>query len=286
MSALMDINMAMQLLQPNVSSDHERGLETQQAAVKIHLAIMNDRPEELADLLRSHAGHDAVNTVLGPGLPSSPLGRATALGNLVCVTQLLAGGASTETPDVKGRTPLLVATASAQEAVALELLAHGARTDGSPANNSRPLLLAAQAGHLDLARALLAAGASPDVQPKRPDWPLGLREQPSRGPLHLAVAYDNWPVFKVLLQAGADPDYNCSGFAPEARSSRSKPLLGACTSRGRTECYGRLLLAAGASPYWSDSSVCGDLGDGGTARVVLEARRECTSSFEPNNNLS
>ncbi|XP_056392390.1 ankyrin repeat and SOCS box protein 1 isoform X2 [Hyla sarda] len=68
-------------------------------------------------------------------------------------------------------------------------------------------------------------------------------------PLYISAAYDNLPCFRLLLQAGANPDYNSWSPVYEGNLARSSPscLLEAVLSHGCDKQYVQLLIDFGAT---------------------------------------
>lgn len=68
-------------------------------------------------------------------------------------------------------------------------------------------------------------------------------------PLYISAAYDNLPCFRLLLQAGANPDYNSWSPVCEANLARSSPscLLEAVLRHGCDKQFVQLLIDFGAN---------------------------------------
>nr|XP_026654038.1 ankyrin repeat and SOCS box protein 1 [Zonotrichia albicollis] len=67
-------------------------------------------------------------------------------------------------------------------------------------------------------------------------------------PLYISAAYHNLPCFRLLLQAGADPDFNCCGPINVQGFSRGSPVcvLDAVLRHGCEPAFVRLLVDFGA----------------------------------------
>ncbi|HEV7405834.1 MAG TPA: ankyrin repeat domain-containing protein [Chthoniobacteraceae bacterium] len=149
------------------------------------------------------AGRPITALLLQAGAPTTATAgsRWTALHHAalnrdaVAAKLLLDAGAELEAKDEFGRTPLdLAASVGAGEVVAL-LLARGANAAGT--EQRRPLAAAGEGGHPEIARALMQAGAKAGVAEARE--------------LQMAARRLNLPAVQVLLDAGADPNFQEGG---------------------------------------------------------------------------
>lgn len=70
-------------------------------------------------------------------------------------------------------------------------------------------------------------------------------------PLYITAAYHHLPCFRLLLNAGANPDYNYSGPVNQEALARSPAacLLDAVLKHGCQPAFVSLLLEHGADPY-------------------------------------
>ncbi|XP_072254335.1 ankyrin repeat and SOCS box protein 1-like, partial [Pyxicephalus adspersus] len=68
-------------------------------------------------------------------------------------------------------------------------------------------------------------------------------------PLYISAAYDNLSCFRLLLQAGANPDYNSWSTVCETNFSRASPtcLLEAVLRHGCDQLFVQLLIDYGAN---------------------------------------
>ncbi|XP_063789340.1 ankyrin repeat and SOCS box protein 1 isoform X2 [Pseudophryne corroboree] len=135
---------------------------------------------------------------------------------------------------------------------------------------------AACVGDMDTLRTLLQEerflryGADVDV-----DHQLSCGSEPrcltslSCTPLYISAAYDNLPCFRLLLQAGANPNYNSWGLVSEANLSRASPtcLLEAVLHHGCDYQFVRLLIDFGADL----NLACRESGAGGHTRQKVNA---------------
>ncbi|CAG9461921.1 unnamed protein product [Pedinophyceae sp. YPF-701] len=119
--------------------------------------------------------------------------RAAAAGNLAAVEGLIAEGASVDTTDDNGLTPLHLAAAGGRDAVARLLLSKGASVQVDDNAGRTPLHAAARFGQAGIIELLLARGADPAAADSR-----------GRNPLHTACSRAHDAAAKSL--AGAGPD--------------------------------------------------------------------------------
>ncbi|KAG8432549.1 hypothetical protein GDO86_016982 [Hymenochirus boettgeri] len=198
-------------------------------------------------------------------LPCSPLRIAATAGHADCVDFLIRCGAQLELVDVKGQTPLYVATENGHLECVQILLRAGADPNGSPHNRSSPVYHAARVGRADILKELIQYGADVDVNHQ-----LSLRGPGSSPrsltslascPLYISAAYHSLPCFRLLLQAGANPDYNYWGKVSQENFPRGAPscLLEAVLRHGCDQQFVQLLIDFGANlklvrgePYTED----------------------------------
>ncbi|MFH8250621.1 ankyrin repeat domain-containing protein [Microbacterium sp. B2969] len=87
------------------------------------------------------------------------LSEAASEGRIDAMEELISGGADLDSPDARGRTPILLAAAAGQyDAVAL-LIARGADIDRQDNTCLNPFLVGCTTGDLRLVRMMLDAGA-------------------------------------------------------------------------------------------------------------------------------
>ncbi|XP_073433654.1 ankyrin repeat and SOCS box protein 1 isoform X1 [Dendrobates tinctorius] len=184
-------------------------------------------------------------------LPCSPLRIAATAGHADCVALLIDFGAQLELVDVKGQTPLFVATENGHLDCVEVLLKAGADPNGSPHNRSSPVYHAARLGHSDILQELIRYGADVDVDRQLLSGSGSTRTLTSLTctPLYISAAYDNLRCFHLLLQAGANPDYNSWSPVCEAHLARSSPccLLEAVLRHGCDKQFVQLLIDFGAN---------------------------------------
>lgn len=173
----------------------------------LSLACTNGN-EAMIDLLLA-AGADP-NTRL-PG-NESVLMTAARTGKLGAVTALLSRGAEVNAPEKRGQTALMWAASEGHAAVVETLVKAGADFRTPLPSGFTPLFFAVREGRADVVRVLLKAGADVNeaMQPKK--TPGG--KAPARGttPLVLAVENGHFLLAVDLLEAGAYPSDQRSGF--------------------------------------------------------------------------
>jgi ankyrin repeat protein len=188
----------------------------------LSLACTNGN-EAMARLLLE-AGADP-NTAL-PG-NETVLMTAARTGRLGPVQALLERGADVNARERKGQTALMWAAAEGHAAVVKALLAAGADFRAALPSGFTPLFFAVRESRTDVVSVLLAARADVNeaMAPKR----IASGKAPRRGtsPLVLAVENGHFELAMALLDAGADPNDQRSGFTPlHAMSWVRKPNRG------------------------------------------------------------
>ncbi|HET7221474.1 MAG TPA: ankyrin repeat domain-containing protein [Vicinamibacterales bacterium] len=213
----------------------------------LHWAVYHDDGEIAGQVLRAGANVNAANRY---GV--TPLSLACTNGSASLVTLLLTGGADPNLALPGGETPLMTAARTGTLASVKALLARGALVDAKDAARGQTALMwAAAEGHADVVRALLAAGA--DLRARVPSGltpflfavregrldvarvflaagvdanetiPVdGGRRRGYGGPapragasaLLLAVQNAHFELASVLLDAGANPNPDLTGYTP------------------------------------------------------------------------
>ena len=215
----------------------------------LHWAVNNDDAELAGLLVRSRANVNATNRYGVPPLSTActngnatvvrllldagadanaslPGGEtvlmtAARVGNLEAVKALLARGANPNAQERREQTALMWAAADGHATVVRALIEAGSTTNATLASGFTPLFFAVREGHIDVVRVLLEAGVNVNetLQPKadRPASPLGTNYKPIRNgtsPLMLAVENGHFDLAMALVEAGADPNDQRSGFTP------------------------------------------------------------------------
>nr|XP_014337163.1 PREDICTED: ankyrin repeat and SOCS box protein 1 [Bos mutus] len=186
-------------------------------------------------------------------LPCTPLRIAATAGHGNCVDFLIRKGAEVDLVDVKGQTALYVAVVNGHLESAQILLEAGADPNGSRHHRSTPVYHASRVGRADILKALIRYGADVDVNHHlTPDaQPPFSRRLTSLVvcPLYISAAYHNLQCFKLLLQAGANPDFNCNGPVNTQGFYRGSPgcVMDAVLRHGCEAAFVSLLVEFGAN---------------------------------------
>jgi ankyrin repeat protein len=140
----------------------------------------------------------------------TPLLRASFLGHLQVVNELLKHGADSESTDFGGLTSLSLAACKGRLAVVKELLLHGADIDAIDDGGSTRLHVASGNGHLAVVNELLSPsdsnGTTTSILGKRKSRGANIGAKNHRGntPLHLASHWGHLAIAKALVSSGAD----------------------------------------------------------------------------------
>jgi ankyrin repeat protein len=216
----------------------------------LHWAVYNDDAEMARLLVRSRANVNAANRYgvpplflactngnatlvrllldAGANANASLPGGETALmdaarvGNLEAVKALLSRGANPNARERRDQTALMWAAAEGHADVVRALIEAGSAVNAMLASGFTPLLFAVREGHIDVVRVLLEAGVKVNetVTPKadRPASTVNTSyNKPIRNgtsPLLLAVENGHFELAMALVEAGADPNDQRSGFTP------------------------------------------------------------------------
>jgi ankyrin repeat protein len=215
----------------------------------LHWAVYNDDAETAGLLVRSRANVNATNRYGVPPLvlactngnatlvrllldagananASVPGGEtvlmtAARVGNLEAVKALLARGANPNAQERRNQTALMWAAAEGHATVVRALIEAGSEVNATLASGFTPLFFAVREGHIDVVRVLLETGVKVNetLTPKadRSALPAGTVYKPPRNgtsPLLLAVENGHFELAMALVEAGADPNDQRSGFSP------------------------------------------------------------------------
>jgi ankyrin repeat protein len=215
----------------------------------LHWAVYNDDAETAALLVRSRANVNAANRYGVPPLflacsngnatavrllldagadaNASLPGGETALmtaargGSLEAVKALLARGANPNARERREQTALMWAAAEGHATVVRALIEAGSAIDATLASGFTPLFFAVREGHIDVVRVLLEAGANVNDTFKptqeRPAPRAGTPGLPVRtgpSPLLMAVENGHFELAIALVEAGADPNDQRTGYTP------------------------------------------------------------------------
>lgn len=170
------------------------------------LACTNGNADIVAMLLKAGADADTE----GPG-GETALMTAARTGIAKPVQLLLNNGADVNEKEWRGQTALMWAAAEGHSDVVKLLLDAGADTDVRLKSGFTAWFFAARAGRIESALALLKSGVDVNetMQPVKPNG-----KSPRKGMTALILAVENghYELAAKLLDAGADPDDQRSGF--------------------------------------------------------------------------
>ena len=183
----------------------------------VSLAATNRNANIVSVLL--DAGADANATLQGG---ETVLMTAARTGSVEAVTALLAGGADPNAREQRDQTAIMWAAAEGHAPVVDVLIHAGADAHASLKSGFTPLFFAVRGGHLEAVRTLLEAGVDVHEVLQR------VKEGPDRfffsvskrpvddgmSPLLLAVRNGHFELAVALLEAGADPNDQRTGFNP------------------------------------------------------------------------
>ena len=195
----------------NVSAENRYGV------TPISLAAGN-RNGDLVTLLLD-AGADP-NTTLRGG--ETVLMTAANTGSLEAVDALLANGADPNLVEHRNQTALMWAAAEGHAPVVDRLINAGADIDASLYSGFTPMFFAVREGRIEVVHRLLAAGVDVNALLVRDKdaqcgWCDGRSARPvndGMSPLLLAVRNGHFELALALVDAGADPNDQRTGFSP------------------------------------------------------------------------
>lgn len=142
----------------------------------------------------------------------SVLMTAARTGKPEVVEALLAKGAKVDATEQKGQTALIWATAEGHTEVVRLLIKAGADPEKELKSGLTPLLIASRNGHIDTVRTLLKTEV--DVDYAIEDGGGGKAPPSGTSALRLAIENGHFDLAVVLLEGGANPDDQRSGYAP------------------------------------------------------------------------
>jgi uncharacterized protein len=190
----------------------------------LSLASTNGNPDMVKLLLE--AGADAKAALPGG---ETVLMTAARAGNLETVKSLLARGADPNARERSDQTAIMWAAAEGHAPVVKALIDAGADIRAKVRSGFTPLFFAAREGNIEVARTLLQAGVAvneaiepPERSTAQMDRRLGVTLnsasfKPVRkgtSPLLMAVENGHFELAIALVDAGADPNDERSGFTP------------------------------------------------------------------------
>lgn len=165
------------------------------------------------------AGADPDTVLLGG---ETVLMTAARTGSLAAVQALLAGGADPDARERRGQTALMWAASEGHLGIVNALLDAGADAHASLRSGFNPMFFAVREGRIDVVHRLLGAGVDVNAVLERvKDGPDDVVNNASyrpvddgMSPLLLAVRNGHFELAVELIEAGADPNDQRTGFAP------------------------------------------------------------------------
>jgi ankyrin repeat protein len=147
---------------------------------------------------------------------------AARTGSLAAVDALLANGADPDARERRGQTALMWAASEGHLGIVNAILEAGADVHGSLRSGFNPMFFAVREGRIDVVYRLLKAGVDVNAVLERvkegPDAAVNnasyLPVDDGMSPLLLAVRNGHFELAVELIEAGADPNDQRSGFAP------------------------------------------------------------------------
>uniref|UniRef100_A0A4W3ICC3 Ankyrin repeat and SOCS box protein 1-like n=1 Tax=Callorhinchus milii TaxID=7868 RepID=A0A4W3ICC3_CALMI len=120
---------------------------------------------------------------------------------------LIHKGANVNCVDDRGQSPLYIAAVNRNLNCIQILLQAAAKPNGSAHNRCTPLFFATRDGEVDIMRELINHGA--DINSAVHLSPKLYPNTLINTPLYISVSYNKLDCFKLLLQSGANPNFNC-----------------------------------------------------------------------------
>lgn len=220
----------------------------------LHWAAFHDRTKLVKKLIDAGADVNAVNHFAVPVLTV-----ACRNGNESIVKLLLEQGADPNKALRGGETPLMTAARTGKRGAVKALLAHKAEIDAKERNDQTAIMWAAAAGNASVVQLLIDAGADYRAALKSGftplffaaregrtevvldllnmgldvNEPMQVKKKSKSGPLPgttalmLAIENGHFELAAILLERGADPNVNRTGYTPlHALTWVRKPIRG------------------------------------------------------------
>jgi uncharacterized protein len=181
---------------------------TRYLITSLSIACESGNPKIVEQLLDAGA---AIETTLAGG--ETTLMIASRTGNVEVIRSLVAHKAKLDATDKKGQTALMWAAAEGNANAVAELLKAGAKLNTATSSGFTAMMFAVREGRLNVARQLVAAGLDVNaVMKPKSKGPRVPRNGTSA--LTLAVESGHFELALYLVEQGADPNDQRSGFAP------------------------------------------------------------------------
>ena len=196
----------------NVNATNDFGV------MPLSLAASN-RSAEMAQTLLEAGAESSATLMTG----ETVLMRAAYAGDLETVGVLLKHGAQIDAKEpIRNQTALMWAIGENHPDIALMLIDHGADINATTTLGFTPLLFAAREGVLETAKILIDAGADVNARAIKQGSPTYLAStfetvkntEFGLSALHVATLRGHGDVAALLLERGADPNYDGPGFTP------------------------------------------------------------------------
>ncbi|QEG39643.1 ankyrin repeat domain-containing protein [Roseimaritima ulvae] len=199
-----DLSKVQELIEAGADVD----AATRYQITPLSIAITANQPEITQRLLQ--AGADVKQR-----LPAEEtlLMLAARVGNRATVAALLDHGAEVNAQQQAGQTALMWAAAAGHADVVELLIERGADPDVTLESGFTAFRFAAREGHIDVVQRLLAAGVDVNGAMK-PQKGGGRAPRNGMSALMLAVESAHFELALALVDAGADPNDQRSGYAP------------------------------------------------------------------------
>lgn len=197
-------DVARQLLQRGAKAD----VENRYGIQPLMLACENDNGELVELLLAKGADANAAQ----PG-GETPLMTASRAGSVRAVAALLAHKADINAKQRAGQTAIMWAAAEGHTDVVSLLIEHGADFRTPLKSGFTPLFFATREGRTSVVDVLLKAGEDVNTV-MHPQVEGGRTPRSGTSPLLLAVENGHFELAVHLLEVGADPNDQRSGFTP------------------------------------------------------------------------
>ena len=200
-----------------MQSGADVGAANRYGVTPISLAATNRNADVVRLLL--DAGADANATLSGG---ETVLMTAARAGSAEAITALLARGADPNARERRDQTALMWAAAEGHASVVDALIGAGADVHASLKSGFTPLFFAVRGGHLEAVGTLLEAGVDVnEVLQRVKDGPEAFLNSVSKrpvddgmSPLLLAVRNGHFELAVALIETGADPNDQRTGFNP------------------------------------------------------------------------
>jgi uncharacterized protein len=210
----------LQMTQALLTAGADPKAKNRYEVTPLALACTNGSAAILSALLEE--GADANATLPGG---ETALMTAARTGKLDCVQVLLEKGADPKAHERKGQSAIMWAAAEGHAAVVDELIKAGADPNDSLPTGFNPLFFAVRAGKISVVELLLNKGV--DVNQTLKISGGGKAPRKGTSPLMLAIENGHFELALGLVEAGADPNDERSGYtALHAISWVRKPNRG------------------------------------------------------------